>query len=164
MENLTTDELKLIAEKRGIKNYQNMSRKKLIRALDKSKRNFKDITLKKLDRIAKMQNLSQDEFEQIVRMNNLLQNKLEQIAKKRGIKKYKNMSKEGLLISLLKSQPSIDEFRKSKSNSIEIEEIKNKFNALRNNFSKEKIKEIRKKFYEKEKISHRLGKLEKKIV
>ena len=86
MENLTTDELKLIAEKRGIKNYQNMSRKKLLRALDKSKRNFKDITLKKLDRIAKMQNLSQDEFEQIVRMNNLLQNKLEQIAKKEVLK------------------------------------------------------------------------------
>ena len=88
MENLTTDELKLIVEKRGIKNYQHMSRKKLIRVLDKSKRNFKDITLKKLDRIAKMQNLSQDEFEQIARMNNLPQNKLEQITKKRGIKKY----------------------------------------------------------------------------
>ena len=53
MENFTTDELKLIAEKRGIKNYQNMLRKKLIRALDKTKRNFNDITLKKLDRIAK---------------------------------------------------------------------------------------------------------------
>ena len=63
-----------------------MSRKKLIRALDKTKRNFKDITLKKFDQIAKMQNLSQDELEQIARMNNLPQNKLEQIAKKRGIK------------------------------------------------------------------------------
>ena len=86
MENITTDELKLIAEKRGIKNYRNMSRKKLIRALDKSKHNFKDITLKKLDRIAKMQNLSQDELEQIARMNNLPQNKLEQIAKIEALK------------------------------------------------------------------------------
>ena len=50
-----------------------------------------------------MQNLSQDEFEQIVKMNNLPQNKLEQIAKKRGVKKYMNMSKQGLLISILKS-------------------------------------------------------------
>ena len=83
MENFTTDKLKLIAEKRGIKNYQNMSRKKLIRALNKSKRNFKDITLKKLNRIAKMQNLSQNELEQITRMKNLLKNKLEQIAKKK---------------------------------------------------------------------------------
>ena len=54
MEIFTTGELKLIAEKRGIKNYQNMLRKKLIRALDKTKCNFKDITLKKLDRITKM--------------------------------------------------------------------------------------------------------------
>ena len=29
MENFTTEELKLIAEKRGIKNYKNMSRKKV---------------------------------------------------------------------------------------------------------------------------------------
>ena len=61
MENLTTDELKLIAEKGGIKNHRNMLRKKLIRAL-KTKCNFKDIILKKLDRIAKMQNVSQDEL------------------------------------------------------------------------------------------------------
>ena len=80
------NELKLIAEKRGIKNYQNMSRKKLIRAPDKSKRNFKDITLKKLDRIAEMQNLLQDELEQIARINNLPQNKLEQITKKEVLK------------------------------------------------------------------------------
>ena len=77
MEKFTTDELKLIAEKRGIKNYQNISRKKLIKALDKSKHNCKDITLKKLDRTAKIQNLLQDELEQIAKMNNLLQNKLE---------------------------------------------------------------------------------------
>ena len=86
MENLTTDELKLTAGKRGIKNYQNVSRKKLIRALDKSKRNFKDITLKNLNRIAEMQNLSQDEFEKIANMNNLPENKLEQIAKKEILK------------------------------------------------------------------------------
>ena len=59
-------------------------------------------------------------------MQNLSQNEQEQIAKKRGIKKYKNMSKEGLLISLLKSEQSITECRKSKSNSIKIEELKKK--------------------------------------
>ena len=91
MEKFKKDELKMITGKTGIKIYQNMSRKKLIRALDKSKRNFKDITLKKFDQIPKMQNLSQDELEQIARMNSLPKNKLEQIAKKRGIKKYMNM-------------------------------------------------------------------------
>ena len=75
-----------------------------------------------------------------------------------------NMSKEGLLISLLKSEQSINELCKSKTNGIEIEEIKEKFNVWRNRFSKEKIKKIRKNFYKKEKISHRLEELEKKIV
>ena len=44
----------------------------------------------------------------------------------RRIKNYKNMSREELLISLLKSEQSIAELRKSKSNSIGIEEIKEK--------------------------------------
>ena len=76
----------------------------------------------------------------MIKMQNLSRNELEQIAKNRGIKKYKNMSKEGLLISFLKSEQSIAELRKSKSNSLGIEEIKKKINMLRNNFSKEKIK------------------------
>ena len=57
-------------------------------------------------------------------MKNLLQNELRLIGRKRGIKKYKNISKKEILISLLKSEQSIAEVRKSKSNSIEIEEIK----------------------------------------
>ena len=138
MVNFTTDKLKLIAEKRNIKNYQNMSRIKLLIRLNKSECNFKNISLKGLDRIAKMQNLSKNELEQITRMKNLPQNELEQIAKKRSIKKYDNMSKEGLLISLLKSDQSNDELHKSKSNSIGIEEIKEKFSVLRNNSSKKK--------------------------
>ena len=41
--NLTTYELSLIAGKRGIKNYKNMSRKKLLSTLDESEGNFKNI-------------------------------------------------------------------------------------------------------------------------
>ena len=44
MVNLTTHELWLIAGKRGIKNYQNMSREKLLSTLDESERNFKNIS------------------------------------------------------------------------------------------------------------------------
>ena len=62
MVNFTTDELKLIAEKRNIKNYQNMSRIKLLSRPNKSECNFKNISLKGLDRIAKMQNLSKNEL------------------------------------------------------------------------------------------------------
>ena len=51
-----------------------------------------------------MQNLSQNELKQITKMRNLPQSELEQIAKMRRIKNYKKMSKEGLLITLLKSE------------------------------------------------------------
>ena len=80
----------------------------------------------------------------------------------RRIKNYKNMSKEELLISLLKSKQSIAELPKSKSNSAEIEEIEKNFNALRNNFSKEKIKEIRKNFMREKKQTNILKNQKKK--
>ena len=102
MTNLTKYELKLIAWNRGIKNYQNMSRKKFLRTLNKSDHNFKNISLNALEQIAKMQNLSQNELEQIKRMKNLPQNELEQNAKTRRIKNYKNMSREELLAAFFK--------------------------------------------------------------
>ena len=139
------------AEKRGSKNYQSMSRKKLLSTLDKSERNFKNILKNELKQIAKMQNLSQNELEQITRMKNLLQNELERIAKIRGIKNYKKISKEELVIALLKSVQSHAELYKSKSNNTEIEETRKIFNEIRNKFSKSVIKEIRKELYKKEK-------------
>ena len=81
----------------------------------------------------------QNELKQITKMQNLSQNELEQIAKMRRIKSYKKMSKEGLLIALLKSRQSHAELYKSKSNNAEIEE-----NEIRNKLKKSKIKEIRK--------------------
>ena len=98
-----------------------------------------------------MQNLSQNELEQIKRMKNLPQNELEQIAKMRSIENYKNMSREELLIALLKSNQSRAELYKSKSNNTEIEETRRIFNEIRNKFLKSTIKEIRKDLYEKEK-------------
>ena len=43
MVNLTTHELRLIAGKRGIKNYQNMSREKLLSTLDELECILKDL-------------------------------------------------------------------------------------------------------------------------
>ena len=140
MVNLITYELRLIAEKRDIKNYKSMSREKLLSTFDELEHNLKKLSQNEHERIGKMQNLSQNELKQIIKMQNLSQNELMQIAKMRRIKKYKNMSKGELLISLLKTEQNIAELRKSKSNSIKIEEIKKKFNVLRNNFSKENIK------------------------
>ena len=163
--NLTTHELRLIAGKRGIKNFKNMSREKLLSTLDELESIFENISQNGLERIAKMQNLSQNELMQITKMQNLSQNELDQIAKMRRIKNYKNMSKEELLISLLKSEQSIAEFGKSKFNNAEIEETKKNFNALRNIFLKTtRIKEIRKKFYKREKVYKYFKELGKKMV
>ena len=163
MVNLTLNELRLTGGRRGIKN-KNMSREKLLTTLDESERNFQNLSQNGLERITKMQNLSQNELEQIKKMLNLSQNELEQIAKMRRIKAYKNMSKEGLLVALLKSECSLPEPYKSKSNNTEIEETKKSFNELRDKFSRSKIKEIRKKFYKKEKIEQYFKELEKKNI
>ena len=130
--NLTTYELKLIAGKSGIKSYQNMSREKLLSTLDESEFIFENLSQNELKRIAKMKNLSQNELEQIIKMSNLSQDELEKIANMRHIKNYKNMSREELLISLLKSKQSIAERRRSKDNNAEIQKTENFFNDLRN--------------------------------
>ena len=62
------------------------------------------------------------------------------------MKNYKSMSREDLLIALLKSKQSIAELRNSKDNNAEIEETKQIFNELRNNFSKKEIKKIKENF------------------
>ena len=162
MVNLTTHELRLIAGKRGIKNYQNMSREKLLSTLDKSEHITENLSKYGLNEIVKMQNLSLNEFQQITEMNNLSKNKLKQITKTRRIKNYKDMSKEDLLIVFLKSKQSIAELHRSKDNNAEIGETKKNFNELRNRFSKEKIKRIRRKFRYREGIGEYLKELEKK--
>ena len=152
MVNLTTYELRLVTGKRGIKDYQNMSREKLLSTLDKLEHIFENLSQNGLERITKMQNLSQNELKQITKLSNLLQNELEQIAKMICIKSYKNMSRGKLLIALLKSEQSHAELYKSKSNNAEIEETKKLFNEIRNEaFQKSVIKRIRKKFYKIEK-------------
>ena len=53
-----------------------------------------------------MQNLLQNEFNQIEKMHGLSRDELEQIAEIRRIKNYKDIIKEDLIISLLKSKES----------------------------------------------------------
>ena len=137
MVKLTTHELRLIVEKRDIKNYQNMSRKKLLSTLDESEQIF--------------ENFSQNELEEIAKIQNILQNELDQIAEMKHIKNYKNMSREELLIALLKSNQSHSELYESKSNNAEIEETKNFFNEIRNKIKNLRTKMFRKDAYEKEK-------------
>ena len=162
MVKLTKYEVKLIAKDRGIKDYQSMSRETLLGILDKSERNTENLSKYGLDKIVGMQNLSPNDLEQIERMNNFSENKLKQIAMTRHIKNCKDMSKEDLLIALLKSNQSHIELRKSEDNNTEIKETKKIFNVLRNNFSKEEIKKIRKKFSDREIIDEYLKELEER--
>ena len=87
-----------------------------------------------------MQNLTQNRLEQIAKMLNLSRNELEQIARMRCIRNYKNMSKDGLLIALLKSGRSF-------ADNAEIEKTGKCFNELTDKFSRSKIEKIRKEFY-----------------
>ena len=49
MVNLTTHKLKLIAKNRGIKNYQNMSREKLLSTLDELERVLENLSQNRLE-------------------------------------------------------------------------------------------------------------------
>ena len=73
--------------------------------VEKRKRLFE----KGLKKIAKLQNLSQNEFNQIAVMRGLSLDELKQIAKIRRIKNYGKITKEDLIISLLKSKEGIAE-------------------------------------------------------
>ena len=75
------------------------------------------------------------------------------------------MSKEDLLIALLKSYQSHRELRMSENNNnIEINETKKLFNELRNNFSREKISNIEEKCNKKITVYNYLKKVNIKII
>ena len=72
-----------------------------------------------------MQNLSQNEFNQIAEMRGQSRDELKWIAKIRKIKNYEEMSKEELIISLLKSKQSIAElFNNNNINDNKINDIR----------------------------------------
>ena len=89
MVRLTEYELRIIAKNRGIKNYLNMSREKLLGTIDKYDHIIENLSKNELEKIVKMQNLSLKKLQQIVRMNNFSENKLKEIANIRSIKKIR---------------------------------------------------------------------------
>ena len=101
-----------------------MSKEKLLSTLDELKCIFENLSQNGLKGIAKMDNVSQNNLKKIVEIQDLSRNKLEKIAKIKQIKNHKSMSKEGLLIALLKSGQNHTKLYRSKSNNSEIEEIK----------------------------------------
>ena len=95
-----------------------------------------------------MQNLSQNELNQIPEMRGQSRDKLERLAKIRRIKKYEEMSKEELIISLLKSKQSIAKLFNNNLDDDKISDIKRILNRLRDILPKKYRKEIKKKLYE----------------
>ena len=72
------------------------------------------------------------------------------------------MSREDLLIALLKFNHSHTEHLKINDSNTEIGETKKLFNNLRNNFSREEIKNHREKIYKKEQVYNHLKEIEQK--
>ena len=90
--------------------------KKIIHLLEKRQ----SLSQNGLIKITKMQNLTQNVLHQIKKIQNQSLHELIQIAKMRRIKNYKNMSKEKLLIALLKSEQSLAElYNKVEENKVE---------------------------------------------
>ena len=105
-----------------------------------------------------MQNLSQNELNQIAEMCG--QSRDEKI---RRIKNYEEMSREELIISLLKSKQSIAELFNNNLDDYKISDLRRILNRLRDIIPKRYRKEITKNLYE---IEHRenLSELIKKIM
>ena len=92
-----------------------------------------------------MQNLSKNELNQIAKMRDQSRDELEQIAKIRRIKNCEEMSKEELIILLLKSKQSIAELFNNNLDDENIGNIKKILNRLRDILPKKYRKEIKKK-------------------
>ena len=101
---------------------------------------------KGLKKIAKMQNLPQNELNQITEMRGQSQDELGRIAKIRRIENYEEMSKEDLIISLLKLKQSIAELFNNNVDDDKISDIRRILNRLIDILPKRYRKEIKKSF------------------
>ena len=92
-----------------------------------------------------MQNRSQNELKQIAEMRGQSRDELEWIAKIRRIKNYEEMSKEELIISLLKSKQSIAELFNNLDDD-RISDTRRILNRLRGILPRKYRNEIKKSF------------------
>ena len=107
---LTKKEYNLIAKNRGIKKPQNMSTEELLNTLSrydsrcKVKSNRRKLFKMKLEKIAKIQDILKNELRKAEKLQNKSIDEFCGIAELRRIKNYDNLTKEDLIISLLKSE------------------------------------------------------------
>ena len=161
---LTREEYNLIAERRGIKKPQNMSTKKLINILNRydSKRKGKKLLKIGLWKVPKITNISENE---VNKAESLQRKSINEIARLRRIKNRDKLTKEGLIISLLKSESSDAErnYMKYFNNNTDdddtyddkirgkISDVNMIFSRLGNIVTKNDRKKIKKELYEIEK-------------
>ena len=137
------------------KNIQNIVKNILQNKIDQTKKNTnllqnilaqvkkeRDYLKKGLEKIAKMQNLSQNELTQIAEMRDQSRDELARIAKTRRIKNQEEMSKEELIISLLKSKQIIAKLFNNNLDDDKISDIRKNLNRLRDVLPKSYRKEI----------------------
>ena len=166
----TRKELNFVAKNRGIKELQNMCTEELLNTLSrydnkrKVKNNSKKLSKIKLEKIAKIQNISKNELSKAEKLQNKSIDELRRIARLRRIKNSDNLTKEDLIISLLKSESNPVErnymkyFNNSTNDDTYDDKIKGKINDIRiilsrlgNIVTKNDRKKIKKELYEIEK-------------
>ena len=120
-----------------------MSTKELLNTLSrydskrKVKNNSKKLSKIKLEKIAKIQNISENELRKAEKLQNKSIDELHEIARFRRIKNYDNLTKEDLIISLLKSESNPTErnyvkyFNNSTSDDTYDDKIKSKIKDIR---------------------------------
>ena len=115
MVELSRKEYNIIAKNRSIIEPQNMYTKKLINTLSRyhSRRKVRNIRrkLSKIgqEKIAKIQNISKNELSQAKKLQRKSIDELKEVARLRKIKNNEKLTKEDLIISLLKSKSSAAE-------------------------------------------------------
>ena len=182
MVELTRKEYNIIAKNRGIIEPQNMTTQELINTLTrydsrrKVKNNRKKLLKIGLEKIAKIQNISKNKLNQVKKLQRKSTDELKEIARLRRIKNIKKLTKEELLITLLKSESSAEElnfkklFKNNTNNDTYDDKIRGKISNIRMILSKlgnivtnKNRKEIKIELYEIEKKKNLSDKEKEKI-
>ena len=154
-----------------------MSTKKLINTLNRydSKRKGEKLSKIGLGKVAKIPNISENEVNQAEKLQRKSIDELKEIARLRRIKNRDKLTKEGLIISLLKSESSNAErnYMKHFNNTDDdtydgkiwgkISDIRMMLSRLGNTVTNNDRKKIKRKLYEIEKKEN-LSDKEKKII
>ena len=173
MVELTREEYGLIAERRRIKKPQNMSTKKLINTVNRydSKRKSEKLSKIGLGKVTKIPNISENEVNQAEKLQR------KSIDELKEIKNRDKLTKEGLIIGLLKSESSDAErnYMKHFNNNTDdddtydgkirdkISDIRMIFSRLGNTVPNDDRKKIKRKLYETEKKENLSDKEKEKI-